>query len=101
MTPNWSQMSMSDPLNHLVSIWYYSEPSDIPYSPNQFLALDFFCHFLQQDGSSPVAAKIHYSFSLGLMEFAYMTQYRSIQITVETSSMYVSKEANIQYQQEG
>ena len=33
---------MSDPLNHLGSIWYQSEPSDVPYSPNQYLALDFF-----------------------------------------------------------
>ena len=37
---------------HLGTIWYHSEPSDVPYSPNQFLALDFFCRFLQQDGSS-------------------------------------------------
>ena len=22
-------------------IWYHSEPSDVPYSPNQFLALEF------------------------------------------------------------
>ena len=27
---------------HLGPIWYYSEPSDVPYSPNQFLAWDFF-----------------------------------------------------------
>ena len=39
-----------DPLNYLGSIWYCSEPSGVPYSPNQFLALDFFCRFLQQDG---------------------------------------------------
>ena len=25
-------MNMSDPLNHLGSIWYHSEPSDVPYS---------------------------------------------------------------------
>ena len=36
---------------HLVPIWYLSEPSDIPHSPNQFLGWDFFCHFLQQTGS--------------------------------------------------
>ena len=35
---------MSGPLNHLGSVWYQSETSE-------FLALDFFCHFLQQDGS--------------------------------------------------
>ena len=50
-------MSKTDPLNHLGSIWYQIqnrkldgavverlnlEPSDIPYSPNQFLALDSF-----------------------------------------------------------
>ena len=40
------------PLDHLGSIWYHLEPSDIPYTSNQFLALDLFCHFLQQDGSS-------------------------------------------------
>ena len=27
---------------YLGSIWYHSEPSDVPYSPNQFRALDFF-----------------------------------------------------------
>ena len=37
---------------HLGPIWYHSEPSGVPYSPNQFLGWDFFCHFLQQDGSS-------------------------------------------------
>ena len=45
---------MSDPLNHLVSIWYYSEPLEVPYSPNQFLGWDFFCSFLQQTGSSQI-----------------------------------------------
>ena len=30
------------PPNHLGSIWQHSEPSDVPYSPNQFLGLDFF-----------------------------------------------------------
>jgi hypothetical protein len=43
---------MSDAFNHLGSIWYHSEPSDIPNSQNQFLGWDFFCHFLQQDSSS-------------------------------------------------
>ena len=43
------------PPNHLGSIWYHSEPSDVPYSPNQFLAVDFFCHFLQQESSRPFA----------------------------------------------
>ena len=33
---------MSDPLNHLGSIWYQSEPSDFPYSPTKFLGWDFF-----------------------------------------------------------
>ena len=44
-------MSMSDPLNQLGSVWYHSEPSDRCPPPNQFLGLDFFCRFLQQDGS--------------------------------------------------
>ena len=35
-------MSMIDPLIHLGSIWYRSEPSDIPYFPNQFLDWDVF-----------------------------------------------------------
>ena len=33
---------MSDPLNNLGSIWHHSDPSDVPYSPHQFLTLDFF-----------------------------------------------------------
>ena len=32
----------SDRFNHLGSIWYHSEPSDVSYSPNQFLVMDFF-----------------------------------------------------------
>ena len=39
------------PLDNLESIWYHSEPLDVPYSPNQFLGWDFFCCFLQQDSS--------------------------------------------------
>ena len=35
-------MSMSDPLNHLGSIWCHSEPLEFPYSPKQFLGWDFF-----------------------------------------------------------
>ena len=27
---------------HLGPIWDHSEPSDVPYSPNQFLGWDFF-----------------------------------------------------------
>ena len=41
------------PHAHLGTIWYHhSESSDVPYSPKQFLGWDFFCRFLQQDGSS-------------------------------------------------
>ena len=36
---------------HLKVIWYCSEPSDVPYSQNQFLDRDIFCHFLQLTGS--------------------------------------------------
>ena len=32
-------------------ILYHSELSDVPNSPNQFLSWEFFCRFLQQDGS--------------------------------------------------
>ena len=34
---------------HLGPIWYHSEPSDVPYFPNQFLGCDFDCRFLPQD----------------------------------------------------
>ena len=34
-------MSMSDPLNHLGSIWYHSEPSNIPYPQISFLVGTF------------------------------------------------------------
>ena len=36
---------------YLGPILYHSEPSDVPYSQNQFLGWDFFCRFLQQCGS--------------------------------------------------
>ena len=29
----------------LETIWYHSEPADVPYSPNQLLAWDFFAAF--------------------------------------------------------
>ena len=35
-------MNMSDSFNHLGSIWYQSEPLEVPYCPNQFLGLNFF-----------------------------------------------------------
>ena len=40
---------------YLGPTWYPSEPSDVPYSLNQFLGWDFFCCFLQQDGSSGIS----------------------------------------------
>ena len=36
---------------HLGPIWYHSKPSDVPYSPNQFLGWDLFCRLLQKDSS--------------------------------------------------
>ncbi len=36
---------------HLEPIWYLSELSDVPYSPNQFLGWDFL-PFLQHTGSN-------------------------------------------------
>ena len=43
---------MSDPPNDLGSSWYQSEPTDVPYFPNQILVWDFFFRFLQQDDST-------------------------------------------------
>ena len=45
--------------HHLGSIWCHSEPSDVPYFPNQILDLDFFCRFLQQDSSNTVPVYIY------------------------------------------
>ena len=50
MIPNWSKMIKWVTYAHLRPIWYLSEPSDVPYSPNQFLGWNFFCCFLQQTG---------------------------------------------------
>ena len=47
-------MNMSDSFNHWESFWYQSEPLEVPFSQNQFLGWDFFCHFLQQTGSSEI-----------------------------------------------
>ena len=50
---NDTKLIQNDPIHaHLGPIWYYSEPSDVPHSPNQFHDLGFFCQFLQQDCSS-------------------------------------------------
>ena len=46
---------------YLGQIWYHLEHSqllDVPYSLNQFLGWDFFCRFLQQDGSNKCDEKI-------------------------------------------
>ena len=43
---------------HLESIWYHSEPSDVHNPPNQFLALDIFCYFLQLDSSRTLRANV-------------------------------------------
>ena len=51
MIPNRSLIIKGVTHAHLEPIWYHLGHSDIPYSPNQFLGLDFFCHFLQQDSS--------------------------------------------------
>jgi len=48
MIPNWSKMSMSDHLNHKGSIWYYSEPLEIPYCLNQYLDRYFFATFYRK-----------------------------------------------------
>ena len=42
---------MSDPLNHLESIWYHSEPSDVPYFENLLRPISWFGLFLQQNDS--------------------------------------------------
>ena len=42
---------MSDPLNHLGSVWYHSEPSDIPLFSKPVSWFGLFCRFLQPDGS--------------------------------------------------
>ena len=36
-------------------IWYHSEPADVPFSPNQILALNLFCRLLQQDCYSSIS----------------------------------------------
>ena len=43
---------MTDPLNHLGSIWYHSEPLEISYLTKPVSWFGLFCHFLQQTGSS-------------------------------------------------
>ena len=42
----WFQMIKEVTHAHSGLIWYHSEPSDVPNSPNQFLGLDFCFQFL-------------------------------------------------------
>ena len=49
---------------HLGPIWYHSELSDVPYSPNQFLGWDFFAisyskTALEGDASNLELGKYH------------------------------------------
>ena len=43
---------MSELLNHLGSIWYHPEPSDVPYSENPQRPISWFGLFLQQNDCS-------------------------------------------------
>ena len=49
MIPNWSKMEHEGTLNHLGSIWYHSEPSDVRYSENLLRPISWFGLFLQQN----------------------------------------------------
>ena len=40
------------PHAHLGPNWYHSEPSDVPYFPNQFTGWDIFGRFLLKGSSS-------------------------------------------------
>ena len=44
------------------------KPSAVPYSPNQFLGWDFFCRFLQKDGTNVVNKKGYAVYKKGLEE---------------------------------
>ena len=52
---------MSDPLNHLGSIWYHSEPSDVPYSENLLRPISWFGLFLQQNDSNSKPTRLRFS----------------------------------------
>ena len=48
----------------LRSIWCHSKPSDVPYSPNQFLGLDFFCRFLTANRHQHLLSTLQIQFKL-------------------------------------
>ena len=48
--PKWWRLLHSFRIN--------SEPSEVHYSPNQYLDRDFFCHFLQQNSSRECTLKV-------------------------------------------
>ena len=54
MILNWTLMIKGVTHAQLGPIWYHSESLDVPYSPNQLLGCDFFCCFLQQEGSKAI-----------------------------------------------
>ena len=56
---------------HLGPIWYHSEPSDVPYFPNQFLRWDLFCRFFQLTGSSTVFGNMKKSCRRGGMKMVF------------------------------
>ena len=87
MIPNWSKMSMSDPPNHLGSIWYHSGPLEVPYSPNQFLGWDFFWPFL-------TANRLLYYHSHDLCKILHIWNTRYSQLSTECSAVCFSKMKN-------
>ena len=56
---------MSELLNHLGSIWYHSEPSDVPYSENLPRPISWFGLFLQPNESNFIVQKISKISDLG------------------------------------
>ena len=51
---------------HLGPIWYHSEPSDVPYSPNQFLGWNFFAvSYSKLALVATVSRLVCYNFEIG------------------------------------
>ena len=52
--PNKSYMIKEVTHVDLGPIWYHSEPSEVPYSPNQYLDRDFFATFYSKATVAPL-----------------------------------------------
>ena len=80
---------------YLGPIWYPSEPTDVPCSPNQFLALDFFATSYCKTALVQ-SQYLTYKYLMFLKGITFKNLYmKKIQTNTEQTLKYVDRQSNI------